>query len=646
MYQLVVTDDAGADSVPDSMMVTINVNTPPIADAGVDQPNIIKGTTVTLNGSGMDVEDGTNVTYQWVAPTGITLTDSSIAGPTFVAPDDPVNLTFSLIVTDSLGLSSVADTVVITVIPENTFPVAIIQAEDLALVNELIHVDGSASTGLIADYDWVISTGETRQGSTVSFNAPSTPGQITVTLTVTEAPADGGDSDTTSVTIDVLAANEPPTADTLTLSTNENTAITVPLAGTDPDVGDTVTVVNSSISTPANGSVTQVSGVYTYTPNSDFVGIDTFTYQVTDGTLTSIAATVTINVKAVNKAPTADAGDPDTIPSFRPIGSGGGTFTNIFNLDGIRSNDVEDTNGDNDSSEVLTYEWTLMGGTGTGVLANPNIENAQKPSIVITSNGEVSGTYIFQLSVVDTDGLRSESVSIVTITVDPPNRAPTASNVNRVNDTDTVVEIDLRQFASDPDGDQLNFEIINEALIDVPFDLDLSLLPIIKAKEPHDRPVSGSFQYRVRDIPHGLVSNIATVTISYNSISNQAPTAHAGNTQIGVDSFRTVVGAGVLESTQINLDGSQSSDPEEAPSNDVGAVLNYKWTQISGPAIVVSIENIQKPIININTPLTSPTDPNRIHVHGVYIFQLIVIDNDSSPLSSASSTVSIAVDPP
>jgi hypothetical protein len=48
---------------------------------------------------------------------------------------------------------------------------------------------------------------------------------------------------------------------------------------------------------PANGQLTLNSdGSFTYTPNVDFVGTDRFTYQASDGTLSSSVATVTITV--------------------------------------------------------------------------------------------------------------------------------------------------------------------------------------------------------------------------------------------------------------------------------------------------------------------------------------------------------------
>ena len=46
-------------------------------------------------------------------------------------------------------------------------------------------------------------------------------------------------------------------------------------------------------------------GSFTYTPNADFNGTDSFTYTASDGTAASNVATVTMTVDAVNDAPVA-----------------------------------------------------------------------------------------------------------------------------------------------------------------------------------------------------------------------------------------------------------------------------------------------------------------------------------------------------
>jgi len=84
--------------------------------------------------------------------------------------------------------------------------------------------------------------------------------------------------------------------------------------GNDTDAdGDTLTAV--LVSPPQHGDLTlKADGSFTYTPDPDFSGTDSFTYQASDGALTSNVATVTITVAEGPNADLAvtlhDAPDP------------------------------------------------------------------------------------------------------------------------------------------------------------------------------------------------------------------------------------------------------------------------------------------------------------------------------------------------
>ena len=70
-----------------------------------------------------------------------------------------------------------------------------------------------------------------------------------------------------------------------------------------PVVPSSVAVV-SSVSD--GGLVNQGDGTFTYTPDPDFFGVDTFTYTITDPAgAVSAPATVTLTVTGVNDAPVA-----------------------------------------------------------------------------------------------------------------------------------------------------------------------------------------------------------------------------------------------------------------------------------------------------------------------------------------------------
>ena len=92
-------------------------------------------------------------------------------------------------------------------------------------------------------------------------------------------------------------------------------------------------------------AVLNVDGTVTFTPNADFNGDADFTYTVTDGTLTSNTATVTVGVAAVNDAPTFDldtnnssgASGADYQTSYTEGGSAvsiSDTDIDVFDIDG------------------------------------------------------------------------------------------------------------------------------------------------------------------------------------------------------------------------------------------------------------------------------------------------------------------------
>jgi len=113
----VIDSQGQADLVPDEVVVTVT-NQPPVSDAGTDQ-RVLIGTEVTLNGSrSVDPDHDLPLTYIWTQSAGpsVELSDANAPSPTFVAPDEPAALTFSLFVSDAFGEPALhADEVVVTV---------------------------------------------------------------------------------------------------------------------------------------------------------------------------------------------------------------------------------------------------------------------------------------------------------------------------------------------------------------------------------------------------------------------------------------------------------------------------------------------------------------------------------------------------
>ena len=128
-------------------------------------------------------------------------------------------------------------------------------------------------------------------------------GTNTFTYTITDA---AGLTDTATVTVTVTNLNDAPTAeDGAGTVAEDSTNVPVNLTTLTDDVdGDALTY---TITTPlANGTLTPTGtpGIYTYTPNANFTGPDSFTYTVSDGILTD-TGTVTVTVTPVNDAPNA-----------------------------------------------------------------------------------------------------------------------------------------------------------------------------------------------------------------------------------------------------------------------------------------------------------------------------------------------------
>jgi hypothetical protein len=184
----------------------------PVADAGSNQ-SVVSGALVTLDGSASTDPNGLTLGYAWTAPAGVTLSNSTGMFPTFTAPallptDLPVDLTFSLVVSDSLGASAPAS-VTVTVNPPSTAaalpPIANAGFPQTVASGQTVLLNGSASSDpnsppQALSFLWTAPAGVTFLGggttSTLASptfvappNATAAAVQYAFSLTVTNAPA-------------------------------------------------------------------------------------------------------------------------------------------------------------------------------------------------------------------------------------------------------------------------------------------------------------------------------------------------------------------------------------------------------------------------------------------------------------------------
>lgn len=118
-------------------------------------------------------------------------------------------------------------------------------------------------------------------------------GQDSFTYTVIDAT---GDIDIATVSVTITPVNDAPDAVNDTARAPRNGAVTITVRANDVDAdGDTITVTEVG---PAGKGSAVVNGnsTITYTPNAGYVGLDSFTYTVSDGKGGTDTATVNITV--------------------------------------------------------------------------------------------------------------------------------------------------------------------------------------------------------------------------------------------------------------------------------------------------------------------------------------------------------------
>jgi len=258
-FRLTVTDAYGLTDSADVVVSVEDVlvsNIQPTANAGTDQ-SINENTPVTLDGSASS-DDGTISTYNWTQTSGIsiTLNNANTPGPSFNAPEVSNagdTLTFQLVVTDNLGVLSIADSVSVSVNDVDTPPIARISDISGSIIsainsNSPITLYATFSTdaeGPISAYSWSQSTGSAivnpagANTSSFSFTAPNDAGNsIDIQLTVTGD--EGSVQNTVTATLSLL--NQAAVVDAgPDQSISEGTMIN--LAGTASDVNSNLTRV-------------------------------------------------------------------------------------------------------------------------------------------------------------------------------------------------------------------------------------------------------------------------------------------------------------------------------------------------------------------------------------------------------------------
>ena len=314
------TADGGDDTSEwETAVITVTaVNDAPVAidDAGTVVEDDPAGVTVDVLVNDSDIE-GDALAVSGFDDSALTLgsvADNGDGTFTYI-PDPNVNGTdaFTYDVADGNGGSDTA-TVTITVTAVNDAPVA---SDDVGAVVEddpagvtvdvLVNdsdVDGDALT--VAGYDdsglTLGSVADNGDGTFTYIPDPNANGTDVFTYDVTDG---NGGSDTATVVIAVTPMPDAPVANDNAYLTPDDTPLVVPAPGllaNDFDLdGDALSHSLIPVELPSNGLVVLSAigdGGFVYTPAAGFVGTDTFSYRVNDGTGLSAVAEVSITVDA------------------------------------------------------------------------------------------------------------------------------------------------------------------------------------------------------------------------------------------------------------------------------------------------------------------------------------------------------------
>ena len=337
-------------------------------------------------------------------------------------------------------------------------------------------------------------TGQIQVAPGVTLDRERTP---SYEVTVTASDGKGG-TDSITVTINVSNVNEAPTAvnDTATTDEDQSVRIDVLANDTDPDTERAALTV-SVLRDPLDGTARVESDrTITYTPNANFAGENSFTYSVSDGSL-SDDGSVTVTVEAVNDAPAFPAATAErSVSENAQPDANVGTPVTARDIDGdllgYRLQGAPEFEIDEDTGQIQ-------------VAPGVTLDRERTPS--------------YEVTVTASDGKGGTDSITVTINVSNVNEAPTAVNDTATTDEDQSVKIDVLANDTDPDTERAALRVsVQRQPLDgtarVESDRTITYTPNANFAGEN------SFTYSVSD---GSLSDAGSVTVTVEAV-NDAPT--------------------------------------------------------------------------------------------------------------------------
>ena len=412
------TDSQGASATA-SISVNMNsVNSAPVASSG----SLILNEDTAAQGSLIANDpDGDALTYSIsTQPTHgtITLTNAATGAysyqpsANYSGPDS-----FGFQVSDGQGGSSSA-TVQIDVQSINDAPVTTSStqavAEDTPVTGRLSATDvdsTSFSFNLVNNVTHGTLTLDSLTGSYTYTPAANYAGSDSFTYDVSDG---SGGTASATVTFDISGINDTPVAQAGAYTGIEDTIATGTLHATDADADTLAFTISGSA---LHGTVTitnAATGTFSYTPQANYSGSDSFTFMVSDGHGGQATAQASISVSGVNDAPTAASASFQGTEDMPLTGQVSGT-------------DVEGSD--------LTYSIVSNAAHGTVSL------NSTNGNFTFTPAPNYNGSDGFSFRVTDAQGLSSNA--LVSISVASVDDIPVAMSDNATTSTNTPVTVSV-----------------------------------------------------------------------------------------------------------------------------------------------------------------------------------------------------------
>ena len=427
--------------------------------------------------------------------------------------------------------------------------------------------------------------------------------------------SDGLLDDNITVNVTVLNVNDAPVivqgAGPLSVSmTEDDNASWVAPELNATDVDNAIAALTWNVNANPSNGVALVSGsgaiptIFTYAPNADFNGTDSFVVEVSDGALTDLI-TIGVTVNSVNDAPVINDGNATVALSATE------DTTASFSLVSLTATDVDTPSGG--------LIWSIDTNASHGVAAISG-SGASPGAFSYVPDGNYTGSDSFVVLV--SDGDKNDTI-VVNLTVNNVNDGPV------INDGNATV----------------NFTVIE----DISTSFTLNSLTAIDVDT-----VSGLLAWSVdTNASHG----VATVSGSGASPSTFSYLPDANFT--GLDSFVVGVSDGFLtDLITVDLNVTNVNDPPHftsAPVAEANQLVPYQYNvtaaDVDGNATPLTLTATLKPnwpttfVDNGDGTGTLSGTPLEVHL-GDHNVTLVVSDGNLSASQSFTITVDDVNDPP